>query len=68
VSGIVDIDGPTGSDPNDRCVVASLARGGQRTRAILADRLSFDADKKVDAVLSKVIAARERISLEGWFN
>ena len=40
----------------------------RRTRAILADRLSFGASETGDAALSKLIAKRERIALEGWFN
>ena len=37
----------------------------RRTRAILADRLSFGASRTVDAVLAKVMAERERIARGG---
>jgi len=40
----------------------------RRTRAILADRLSFGTSRTVDAVLAKVIAERKRLAREGWFN
>src|SRR5262245_57861770 len=64
-----DIDG------GDQLVAGCPPCGGipwvkveRRTRAILADRLSFGASRTVDAALSKVIAERRRVALEGWFN